>query len=256
MKVAYIQQWFRVKLDNIQEYYKNHGFWKSILHFFKRLAEYVGFTFYTKTLIFFELELQQTLFPPSDDQDVDFLKVESKDIECSEGYHDGWFDREQALQRLEEGHLLFVVKDHQNIAFFQWIELYTSKIPSIEVSSFPLPEKTACMAYIFTKPEYRGRGYVSKAKPLVLHYLQEQGYHDVFLVIAPENTISQRVNKKVGFREYQTITYRKIFFRKAVLLRYYWVKEYGTRRKKIFWCTSTSKIEPKLWNRFSKLHEY
>ena len=255
MKIAHFQQWFRMKLDNIQEYYGNYGFWKSVLHFFERLAEYGGFVFYIKTLIFFELDLQHTLLPSPDAQDVDFSKVELQDLECAEEYHDGWFDREQALSRLEEGHLLFVVKDHQNIAFFQWIELYKSKIPSIGLSSFPLPEKTACMAYIFTKPEYRGRGYASKAKPLVLHYLQEQGYHYVFLVIAPENTISQRVNKKAGFREYQTVTYRKIFFRKTVLFRYYLVKEYATTRKKIYWYINKSKFEPKLWKKFSKIHE-
>lgn len=255
MKVAHLQQWFRGKLDNIQEYYEKYGFWKSVIHFFERLAEYVGFRFYIKTLIFFEIDLQQTFITNPDAQEVDFLKVKPKDLEFIGGYHDGWFDREQALQRLKEGHLLFVIKDRQDMAFFQWIELYKSKIPSLDLSSFPLSEKTACMAYIFTKLEYRGRGYASKAKPLVLDYLREYGYHDVFLVIAPENTISQRVNKKAGFKEYQTITYRKIFFRKSVLFRYYLVKEYATTRKKIYWYISKSKFEPKLWKKFSKIHE-
>lgn len=252
MDIAHIRQWFREKRDNIQEYYENYGFWKSLLHFFTRLAEYVGFAFYTKALIFFEFDLQHAVLLSCDEQDLDFSKVEPQDLQRVEDYHDGWFDREQALQRLEAGHVLFVVKDHQNFAFFQWIELYTSKIPSIDLSSFPLPEKTACMAYIFTKPEYRGRGYASKAKPLVLHNLREQGLHNVFLVIAPENTISQRVNKKAGFREYQTVTYRKIFFHHSVFFKYYLVKDWNSWRIKIFWSNKKPE-QDKIWKVFSKI---
>jgi len=235
MKHVYIQEWFRVKLGNIQEYYGENGLWQSLLHFFKRLAEYCGFTFYTKALIFFELDLQHASQRPLDGFDSDLAKVDLKDIECVEDYHDGWFDREQAVQRLREGHVLFAAKDRQNFIFFQWIELFSSKIPSIELPVFPLPEKTACMAYTFTKPEYRKRGIASKAKHRIVNFLREKEYCSIFLVIAPENTISQRVNKKAGFREYQTVTYRKVYFRDSVFFKFYLVKEWNSRRMKIFW---------------------
>ncbi len=252
MNIAQIQQWFRVKMDNLQEYYEAYGFWKSVLHFFKRLAEHMGFRFYTKKLIFFELDLQKNFLALSNADNVDFVKIKPQELEFVEEYHDGWFDREKALQRLEQGHLLFVMKDQQNIAFFQWIELHRTKIPSIDLFSITLPEKTACMAYIFTKAEYRGRGFASKAKPLVLHYLQEQGYLSIFLVIAPENSISQQVNKKVGFKEYQIVTYRKFLFRNSVFFKYYVVKDWTSWRRKVSWSNKKA-VQDEIWKAFSKI---
>lgn len=251
MKNFQIHRWIRWKLANIQEYYALHGFQNSIVHVFERLAEYVGFSFYTKSLIFFELDLQHTVLPQSDAQNLDFFKVEPCHLDDVEGYHDGWFDRETALQRINDGHLLFVIRESQEMAFFQWIELHATKIPSIDLSTITLPEKTACMAYMFTKPAYRGRRYASKAKPLVLHYLREHGYQYLFLVIAPENTISQRVNKKAGFQEYQTVAYRKVFFRKRFLVRYYRVIETGTFQQKMVWSFRQDDA-PDIWNMFSK----
>jgi RimJ/RimL family protein N-acetyltransferase len=249
-----IRQRLQVKRDNVREYYEAYGLRQSILHTFERLAEYIGFSFYKKSLIFFEQNLQRRQLPDTSAAEEAVRKTEPADLEGAEDYHDGWFNQEQAIQRIRDGHLLFIRKKEGNMAFFQWIEVGKTSIPSIDLEGIELPQKTLCMAYSFTKPNYRKQGLASKTKSQVVDYLCQQGYRTMFLVISPENSASIKVNKRSRFTEYQEVAYRKVFFRKRLLFGYYWVKEFGTRRRRLFGRKNPN-IRRMLWSTFLKTEE-
>lgn len=201
--------------------------------------------FKKRDLIFFELALEDLIPDQKPDIGMSLVRVTKEDIETTDNYFDGWFKKGEALKRLQQGCVLFAVKDKEKRIFYQWLEFQTVDIPFLDLS-FSLPDDTACMAYIYTVPEYRGKGFASKAKPLILHYLRKWGYRKIVLTIEPYNTASQRVNKKAGFKAYQTVSYVRLFF-----LKYYCVKDYETGRKKAFWHIRGAHQE--LWKTFSKL---
>ncbi|GAK56882.1 predicted acetyltransferase [Candidatus Vecturithrix granuli] len=239
MKAIKMYQTIRTKYRNLYEYYQKYGLRKAIV----LIIEYTGL-FKKRVLVFFEQELQ--VHPtPNNDHDIELVRLEKKDIEPIDQYCDGWFPKEEALRRLEQGRVLLVVKDRETNTFYQWLEFSKVDIPYLDLS-FSIPEHTACMAYIYTVPEYRGRGIASRAKLPVLQYLREHGYYRIFLMIKPDNAPSQRVNKKAGFKEYQTVFYLKLCF-----LKYYSVRDCETNRKKIFW--GTTAVDQELWKTFSKI---
>ncbi len=104
----------------------------------------------------------------------------------------------------------------------------------------------------FYKSRISGRGFASKAKPLVLRYFTRTGLSLFFLVVAPENSISQQVNKKVGFKEYQIVTYRKFLFRNSVFFKYYVVKDWTSWRRKVSWSNKKA-VQDEIWKAFSKI---
>ncbi len=240
MKLTEVYQLIQRKMYNTHKYYDKHGLWKTILAIF----EHTG-VFKYRVLIFFELKVEDPISGQKAGKSIELVRLAKDDIEQIDEYCDGWFKKDEALRRLEQGRVLFVVKEDEKMAFYQWLEFTKVDIPYIDLS-FSIPDDTAYMAYIYTVPDYRGKGIASNAKPLVLNYLREQGYRRILLVITPENAASQRVNKKAGFKEYQTIFYLKLLF-----LKYYRVKDYGTNRKKRFWHITGTDQE--LWKTFSKL---
>lgn len=240
MRFTQIQEFIRFKAYKTRNYCRNYGLWKSILHFF----ECLGFTFKNLELVLFEINIDDTSFTQKNENTIDLARVEKEDIENAKEYLDEWFSRDNALKRLEKGHLLFVVKDGDKMIFYQWVELKEVSIPFIDLS-FSIPDDKAYMAYIYTVPDYRGKGIASKAKPFILKHLQENGYRKVFLAIAPDNLPSIRVNKKAGFKEYQTVLYRRFLF-----LKYYCVTDYNTNLRKV--SLSIRGTDQHLWKIFSK----
>ncbi len=240
MRFAEVYQLIQRKIHNTWEYYSKHGCRKTI----RAIFEHTG-VFKNRALIFFELELEDSISGQKFDNSIELVRLTKEDIEHTGEYVDGWFKKDEALRRLEQGRVLFVVKKDEKMVFYQWLEFTKVDIPYIDLS-FSISDDTVCMAYIYTVPDYRGKGIASNAKPFVLDYLRTQGYQKILLMITPENTASQRVNKKVGFKAYQTVLYIKILG-----LKYYCVKEYETRQRKVFWAMKNSPQE--LWRTFSKI---
>jgi len=233
------------RFHRIVKYYREHGIYGSILHSFVRIGEFSKKIAYNKTgVIFFELNMDDLAFNTKIDMTSDLSRAEKEDIECAE-YLGGWFPKDKALRCLDEGRFLLVLKDKGKVIFYQLLEFNKAEIKVLEISSF-IPAGTAYTSYLYTLPEYRGRGVASKAKPLVLKYLYDHGYRRVFNVIASNNIASQRVNKKAGLNPYQTVLYRRFLF-----LRYYRVKDYETNRKKLF--LRLRRTDNKLWKAFSKI---
>jgi RimJ/RimL family protein N-acetyltransferase len=109
-----------------------------------------------------------------------------------------------------------------------------------------IPDKVAYSLGMYTVPGFREKGLASKLRLRQLQFLKRHGYQRVFLAITPNNLASQKVSRKCGFKEYQTVIYRRILF-----LKYYCVKDYNTNKMKRFWYIQG--IDQKLWKTFSKI---
>ena len=229
------------KLYNAWKYYQANGFLKTTIATFDDTG-----VFRKKDRLLFELDLKNDYIPSiTAPNNLHLVRIVKEDVEQAEDFFDGWFKQDKVLERLEQGHILFAVKFDGQMVFYQWIELSTMVFPSIDLF-FSLPADTACMAYTYTEPEYRGKGIASSAKPLLLDYLYTQGYRKIVLLIAPTNIASQKVNQKVGFKAYQAVNYRKILG-----LKFYAVKDSQTGQRKVFWAMKDSPQE--LWCTFSKI---
>jgi len=240
LKLPEVHRLIQTKIHKTLNYYREFGLWKTILRFFESSG-----VFKKRVFIFLELELKDSISAQEQNHRVDLIRVGKEDLEKVDKYLYAWFEKEEALKRLEAGNVLLVVKDEEKMVFYQWVEFAKIDFPYLDLSFF-IPDGTVHMAYTYTEPEYRGKGVASKAKPLVLKYLQENGFQRLFTIIEPKNAVSQRVNKKIGFKEYQTVIYWRLLF-----LKYYCVKDYQTGSQKVFWGSGGTTQE--LWKIFSKI---
>jgi ribosomal protein S18 acetylase RimI-like enzyme len=201
--------------------------------------------FKRRVFIFFELELKNSISDQEHIPNIDLVRVRKEDLEKVGEYLYEWFKKEEALKRLEAGNVLSVVKDGEKIIYYEWTEFKKIDLPYIDLS-FYIPDDTAHNGYNYTDPEYRGKGIASKAKLLTLKYQRENGIQRAFCIIPPNNTESLRLNKKVGFKEYQTVIYWRFLF-----LKHYCVKDYHSSSQKVFW--GSGRATQGLWKTFSKI---
>jgi len=235
----------KFSFQKIVEYYREHGFWRSFLHSFVRIGELSKEIAFNKAeVIFFELNMADSPYSAKFNRTSHLSRVGKEDIESAE-YLGGWFPKSRAMRYLDEGHILLVLKDKGKVIFYQLLELNKVNIKVLEISAL-IPADTAYTSYLYTLPEYRGKGIASKVKPLILKYLYDQGYRKVFNAIAPDNIPSQKVNKKAGLNPYQAVIYRRFLF-----LKYYCVKDYDTNKKKLF--LRLGRTDKQMWKAFSKI---
>ena len=169
-----------------------------------------------------------------------------EDIENVGEYLYEWFEKEEALKRLEAENVLLVVKDGEKMVFYQWINFAKKiDIPYLDLSFF-IPDGTVYLVHMYTEPEYRRKGIATRSKPLMFKYLRENGIRRFFSIIAANHAESLSINRKVGLKEYQTVVYWRLLF-----LKYYCVKDYQTGSQKVFWGSGGTTQE--LWKTFSKI---
>jgi GNAT superfamily N-acetyltransferase len=253
---------FLLTIKKAAAFYREKGPGGFLLRILERFFEFVvgvlervGFTFARKDLVFFETRLEGEGFESSDrGGEMECIWVDERELEVQENYFDGWFDKQQALKRLQEGHVLFAAKTNGQLAAYFWIEVGDVAIPSLDLC-FSIPGDSAWVAYVFTAADQRGKGIASKTISRVLQGLRQQGYRHVFVVIAPCNTVSQRLHQRAGFVAYQHMTAKRFFFRGILLLKYYWVKDKHSTRKKLFFGRAENG-QSGLWSRFSRLRRW
>jgi ribosomal protein S18 acetylase RimI-like enzyme len=241
LKLADIYRWIQTKIHKTQDYYRKFGLWKTILNFLDRRG-----IFKRKVFIFLERELKDSISGQEAKNSGDLVRVEKEDLKNNiDKYLYEWFEKDKALKRLEAGNVLLVVKDGEKMIYYEWLEFAKVDIPYLDLS-FLIPDGIAYVASMYTEPEYRRRGIASKAKPLVYKYLRERGCRRTFCIITPDNEVAQRINKKVGYKEYQTVIYWRLLF-----LKYYCVKGYHTGSQKVYW--GSGRATQELWRTFSKI---
>ncbi len=242
MFLSEIREIFISKWKNTIEYYQKNGFAKSLSYSLHHLG------IFKKELIFFEMNIPDRTPCLDSDYSLELVRLGVREVQEMPVYNDGWFSREQALQRLADGHMLLSIKKDSKLIFFQWIEPEKGRILFFDIP-FVLPDNLSVYkAFIYTPPEFRRQGVASRAKRLILKFLEDNGYRKAFLVIEPHNMPSIRANKKVGFREYQKVTYRKMIF-----FNYYFIRDFSTDRHKRVWTVANTGKEQRIWKTYSKI---
>lgn len=233
-------------MQKIRYYFKKYRIIKALFHFLSHIG-----TIYKREYLFFEIKLQGIIPNNKDksDLDFDFIWVKKNDFDHYDFPDEqGWITRDEALRRLKQRNcILLALTKGNKIICYQWSDFDRAHIPRLGLLVY-IPAKVAYPLAMYTRPEFRGKGLATKLKLLQLHFLKEQGYQRVFLVIRTDNLASQIVNKKCGYKAYQTVTYRKISF-----LKYYCVKDYATNKRKNF--LYIKERDQKLWNFFSKIKD-
>lgn len=218
-------------------YYRRHGILGSLKH----AAERMGFVFLSRSLIFFQIDLNGLRSP---EERHCFSLASKDDVDGNENYYDGWFERRVASERLRNGHRLFVYKIKEKTAYYEWVETGNACINWFNLD-FRLPEDVAYITGLYTAPEARGRGIAYKVGRDVLCHLKAEGFKRAILVINPSNGVSIRMNCRLGFHPYQTVHYSRWCF----LIRSR-VCKYNSDEHKSF--ITLLKADKRIWNWFSE----
>jgi ribosomal protein S18 acetylase RimI-like enzyme len=231
-------------MHKIRENYEKYGLRILVFYLFSRIGIIIK-----REYIFFEIKLQDIIPYKKNNSnfDLDFFWVKKKDFEYFKfPIEDGPLTKNEALRRLTEtNYILLALANGNKIVCYVWCNLTMAHITILDLL-VSIPDKTAYAKDMYTAPEFRGKGLASTLKLLQLQFLKKQGYQREFFVIRSNNIASQKVVKKSGYKEYQTVIYRKILF-----LKYYCVRDYDTNKRKRFWYIKG--IDQKLWKHFSKI---
>jgi len=203
----------RVLLLNSYAYYKKKGFLSLVILTLQRL----GFQHFDRSLIFFALDLEQ--LTDGSKQSYTFSTLTQEEIRNNPKYDDGFFSKRRALYRLKKGHRLFVLREGDGLAFYVWIEVNVARISWFNHLPVNLPKNMAYMAAVYTPPQFRNRGIASRIKNEVFRYLKEDGYTKIIEVIHPNNAVALKVDKNLGFIEYQTMRYRRYWHLKIYTIK-------------------------------------
>lgn len=210
-----------VNSTSVSGYYRKHGFSKLL----RRCFERCGFVCYSRSLIFLQVELAAT--PDEVEDTLPLQAVSSDELRAERDYDDGWFGREQALERLGQGHRLYAVKKEGRMVYFAWIEQGMATVRWFG-SRFALPKGVAYITGLYTLPAFRGMGIAFCAGRQMLLQLKRSGLDRAFVVIDPQNGASLRLHERLGFKPYQTVTYNRCWF-----LGRFCVREHGSERVKV-----------------------
>jgi ribosomal protein S18 acetylase RimI-like enzyme len=193
------------------QFYAKNG----LLPFLKVSLFHLGFQWFDRTLIFLFVDLNSENTESARSHALSIFSAEDI-FELGDKYDDGFFSRTKALSRLSVGHRLFVLKEGQKMAFSLWVEKEGATIWWFNDLPLILPNTVAYMSAVYTSPEFRNRGIASKIKREVFGLLKNEGIARVIEVINPNNSIALRVDRRLGFKDYQVIRYRRYWF-----IRYY-----------------------------------
>ena len=149
-----------------------------------------------------------------------FYEVAVADVQQAEHYNDGWFSKKESISRLQDGHRLFVLKNNEKMIYCLWGQIKKITINWLDIN-LNIPESMICITGGYTLPEYRGKGIASKLKKEIFHKFKKEGYHHILGFVDPSNFTALKIDKKLCFKEYQTITYKRYgYFRKYIVQKF------------------------------------
>lgn len=202
--------------------YSQHG----IFAFYKHVLTALGFLHFDRSLVFLYLDLN-TLSTTSL-RHYTFTIATIDEVYNSNNYNDYWFQKAEALSRLRCGHRLFILKDNNKILYYLWTEQHCACITSFDLT-FRLPNHICYITGIYTLPEFRNRGIAFRIKKEICHYLKQIGITHLIEVVDPINTKALSIDRHLGFREYQTITYSRFW-----IFRYFRINKHSSHEKRHF----------------------
>lgn len=143
----------------------------------------------------FAVDLPQPVapLPPG----ITIRPIDAGDLERSEDPElrgRAWYGGEEA-----QGFGLYAGDELAAIQWYWWGERYR-----IRRNSWPLGDGSAKSVELYTKPEFRGRGFAALLKLHTGQAMAERGFHRLFSRIWYSNRPSIRVSEKTGWRRVGT----------------------------------------------------
>lgn len=223
-----------MKIESIINYYKKHGFLKTL----KRFSERIGFIFFHRSVYLIRLDLNSFTINLGLPHPVAIAT--QKDIQNN--YYDSWFTTEEALARLEKGHRLFVISENNRIMASAWVEFNEVKIAYLELR-FHIPDDVAYLTGRYTVPDLRRKGLASQLERGIFQYLKKEGYNYLLALTDITNVAALALNRRIGWEDYQLVHYKRYG-----LIKYFCVEKSNSNERKIFF--TIFQAPEKMWKIF------
>lgn len=224
MKIELILSSLRLQIKKAIYFYKRYGFFDSI----KRFIGILGFEHFSRTLIFLVLDLKSC---PDDIDELHSLCIGTiEDIqEVRDYYNNAVFTKDEAVYRFQKGHNLFFLKKSNEIICSIWVEQQNAAVWWFDDLPFNLPQDVALLSGLYTLPEYRRNGAASQLKKAVFQHLKKRGISYLIEGVHPANKAALLMDKKLGFKQYQIMTYKRYWH-----IRHYTVQRFNSEESKTF----------------------
>ena len=174
----------------------------------ERIWEKLGNTSSTRSSVFLLLDLATV--PSEAAGDPGLRLVSASDVRSSARYADGWYTRDAALARLEDGTQLFALHRGGLDLCFEWAGRGIVENQWMRLR-MRLPEDVVYLHALYTPPHMRGQGLALRTVSGIIQHCKRAGDRWVFVGVEPGNTTSLRLHRRLGFREYQRIDHRRFF---------------------------------------------
>ena len=115
---------------------------------------------------------------------------------------------DQLLQRLEDGMLCFALKQHGELAAFNWINLDQCTFPS---HIFPLKHDEAYLFDAWTMVPFRGKKLAPYLRYQTYKEMQRRGRHRLYSVSEYVNTSAIKFKKKLDARNLELAVFVNLF---------------------------------------------
>lgn len=227
----------KLKFHNAIRHFKTKG----LFHVLKLVLSNLGFVHFTRSLVFLKLDLAE--LPMSSRADFNFDILNADDIKNESEFDNGYFSKEQSIYRLLNGHKLFVLRKDQRIIYYLWAEYKNASVWWFDNMPLCLEEDAALISGAYTIPEFRGQGIAITLKKEIFAYLKNMGIKYLIGVVHQNNIIALKIDKKLGFKEYQKIDYSRYWH-----IRRYKVQDFNSKEIKNF--VTILKAPKDLWKTF------
>lgn len=219
-------------------YYKNNGFIKTIG---KTLCSLKPFIICVKVVMHHK-QIAPSALVINDDLNI---KVASReDIDAN--YQNIWHSREDALNKFDAGHLLFLVKEGSMNMLYIWVHLLQADLHCVGINNLSIPANIGYLASAYVPLQYRGRSLLKRSLKFIEKYLLDYTMVDrAFVIPLPDSIAASNAFESSGYVPYQQVLYLRIIGIKLYIVQS--LDSTKPKRKKIFIQSS------KFWNAFSSI---
>jgi hypothetical protein len=167
----------------------------------------------------------------------------AKEDDIGDSYADLWYSREQAIDLIRQGNVLYLWKEDGKYIYYQWVMRRSVNVPHLGLYGIRVPDFVGYSATAYVPTEYAGRLIFKRAQKFMEAIAPEFGLQYLFVLIDHKADAINRFHEKV----LKTKKYQEVLYIKVLLLKIYRVTSAdGTSRN---WFFNTNSF----WNEYSKL---